>query len=113
MQTVMPERSVEQRMRALEVGNRHRSFRAVIKVRIKAGEEDARAFLLDPPVEMRTMRVVELLRAVPKVGSSKIDRLLMLNHVSHSKTLSGLTERQRTVLADAMSPYCGRLSGTD
>jgi hypothetical protein len=115
MQTMVdrdvPERSVAQRMAALEIGNRYRSYRAALKIRIRRGEEDARTFLCDPPVEMASMRVVELLAAIPKVGKKKVDRMLMLNHVSPSKTLAGLTDRQRAVLTEAISPYCGRANG--
>ena len=42
----------------------------------------------------------EVLLAVPKIGSVRVGRVLAQCGIAHSKTLGGLTDRQRDELID-------------
>ena len=97
-----PRRSYEQRMRALEKGNRHRSYRKVLKAEVKRGERSVLDVLAGPPPEVATMKVFELLLAVPKWGRVKVNKTLSRAQVSPSKTVGGLSERQRHELVGLM-----------
>ncbi|MBC7293226.1 MAG: hypothetical protein H5T84_03800 [Thermoleophilia bacterium] len=52
---------------------------------------------------MHTAKVFDLLLAVPKFGRVKTARLLERCRVSPSKTVNGLTPRQRKELVDLLS----------
>jgi hypothetical protein len=93
---LVPERSAAQRLDALQKANRTRVYRSRLKQRIKAGQVDAPSVLAanDDPL-LYTMRVSDLLLAIPKYGPDKVRRLLRGCGVSPSKTLDGLTGRQR------------------
>lgn len=95
----VPDRSLEQRRTALQKGNYHRTYRAEVKQRIKRHGANPLPYLLDPPAEMTSMRVFDLLLAVPKWGRVKVNRALVRCRISPSKTLGGLSERQRDELA--------------
>lgn len=101
--TTTPERSLEQRRDALRRANRIRTFRAMKKREIKRRQADGRLVLLDPPPEMATMKVYELLVTLPKVGRVKANRALTSCRISPSKTLGGLTARQRDELARTLA----------
>ncbi len=51
--------------------------------------------LLDPPDYVQTAKVFDLLLAVPKYGRVKVNKILSQCRISPSKTLGGLSERQR------------------
>jgi hypothetical protein len=101
--TGAPERSLEQRRDALRRANRIRTFRAQKKREIKTRRADGRLILLDPPAEMATMKVYELLTTLPKIGRVKANRALTTCRISPSKTLGGLTARQRSELARVLA----------
>lgn len=92
----VPERTLDQRMSALQLANEIRSWRAEFKRKVAARKLDV-ATLLSEPLDARldTMKVDELLLAIPKYGRVKVNRLLRDCAVSPSKTLGGLTRRQR------------------
>lgn len=96
--TVAPERSLRQRMDALGRANEIRSARAQLKKDLKAGRVSAAAVISEPPEWADTMKLADLLLAVPKIGRVKRNKLLMQCRVSNAKTLGGLTERQREEL---------------
>jgi len=55
--------------------------------------------LLDhPPDYVETAKVFDMLLAVPKYGRVKTNRILNQCRISPSKTIGGLSERQRTEL---------------
>ena len=91
----VPGRSREQRLRALEQANEVRSARAKLKRQLAAGEIELAQLLAQPPACVRTARVRDLLLVLPKIGSVKAARILAHCGIAHSKTLGGLTERQR------------------
>jgi hypothetical protein len=93
-----PERSLAQRMDALQRANEIRTERARLKRELKAGRTKIHALLLDPPEYLETAKVFDLLLAVPKYGRVKVNRILTHCRISPSKTIGGLSERQRNEL---------------
>jgi hypothetical protein len=93
-----PERSLTQRMEALKRANDIRSRRATLKRDLKAGRVSIHTLLLDPPEFLETAKVFDLLLAVPKYGRVKVIRILTQCRISPSKTVGGLSERQRNEL---------------
>ena len=88
----------EQYMAALAKANRIRTFRAQMKRDIKAGRVDARGVIAAPYEDVQTMHVYDLLRAVPYMGRIRADKLLRRCSIAPSKTVGGLSERQRKAL---------------
>lgn len=95
----VPERSIEQRFAALEKANKIRTYRAGVKRDIAAGRKRVLPLLLTADPMLDTMKVYDLLLAQPKVGRVRANRLLRHADISPSKTVGGLTERQRGELA--------------
>jgi hypothetical protein len=98
-----PERSLDQRMEALKHANDIRSRRARFKAQVKrsrngGGKKQALELLTEVPEWAGSMKVLDLLMAVPKIGRVKANRILGRARISVSKTMGGLTERQRTEL---------------
>jgi len=94
--TAAPERSLIQRMDALQSANQIRTKRANLKKDLKAGKYSVHDLLLDPPEWLHTMKVFDLLLSVPKYGRVKTNKVLQLCRISPSKTIGGLSPRQRT-----------------
>src|ERR1700757_3482742 len=90
-----PERSLVQRMEALQRANDIRSRRAQLKRDLKAGRQPIHELLLEPPDYLQTAKVFDLLLAVPKHGRVKVNKILSKCRISPTKTLGGLSERQR------------------
>ena len=93
-----PARSLDQRMEALQRANDVRVRRAQLKRDLKAGHESIETILLAPPEWVETAKVFDMLMAVPKFGRVKAARLLNQCRISQSKTVGGLSERQRDEL---------------
>ena len=98
----VPERSHEQRLRALRRANEIRTRRASLKRDLKAGRTQIHGLLLDPPEYLQTAKVFDLLLAVPKYGRVKVNRILTQCRISPSKTIGGLSQRQRTELVSML-----------
>jgi hypothetical protein len=94
----VPSRSREQRLRALRLANEIRSARAQPKKDLASGKIELAQILAQPPQCLRTARVRDVLLALAKIGPVKAGRTLADCGIAHSKTLDGLTERQRTEL---------------
>jgi hypothetical protein len=97
-----PERSLTQRMEALQRANDIRSRRAQLKRDLKAGRQPIHELLLDPPSYVETAKVFDLLLAVPKYGRVKVNKILGTCRISPSKTIGGLSQRQRAELVELM-----------
>jgi hypothetical protein len=97
-----PERSLVQRMEALARANDVRSRRAQLKRDLKAGRQPIHELLLRPPEFLETAKVFDLLLAVPKYGRVKVNKILSQCKISPSKTVGGLSQRQRTELVALM-----------
>src|ERR1700755_1017361 len=110
-QVAAPERSLVQRMEALQSANDIRSRRAQLKRDLKAGRTPIHELLLDPPDYVQTAKVFDLLLAVPKYGRVKVNKILGQCRISPSKTLGGLSERQRAELVALVRRRCRRGEG--
>jgi hypothetical protein len=91
-----PERSREQRLESLQLANDIRTRRSQLKRDLKAGRVTLLPLLVDPPDYVLTMKVVDLMLARPKLGRVKVNKVLARARISPTKTLGGLSERQRT-----------------
>ena len=96
--TTAPERSLNQRMDALQRANEIRTRRAQLKRDLKAGRASIHNLLLDPPEWVETAKVFDMLLAVPKYGRVKANKILTTCRISPSKTIGGLSQRQRDEL---------------
>lgn len=90
-----PERTTQQRRRALEEANRVRFARANAKRDLKSGELALYDLLMDPSEELKGAKVEEMLLAVRGMGRIKVAKVLREAGVSRAKTLVGLTHGQR------------------
>lgn len=102
-----PERSLAQRREALVKANLVRTTRKDLKAELaeRAGYAtaaraiaDPRSLGLTPPDALDTMAVRDLLVALPGLGVRKVTRLMARLQISPSKTLAGLSTRQRANL---------------
>jgi hypothetical protein len=93
-----PTRSLDQRMDALTRANQVRTQRAALKADLKRGAVNIRGVLASPPDYLLTAKVIDVLMAAPKCGRVKSARIMDLCRVSSSKTVGGLSERQRNEL---------------
>src|ERR1700759_1974544 len=100
--TAAPERSLVQRMEALQRANQIRTKRAQLKRDLKAGRSSIHQLLLQPPDFVETAKVVDMLLAVPKYGRVKVDKIRRTCKISPSKTVGGLSERQRNELVSML-----------
>lgn len=109
--TVTPfDRTTEQRMDALEHANDIRIRRARLKRQIKTGEKRLEDVLPDPPEWLGTAKVYDLLMVVPGFGAVKVNRLLVNARISPSKTVGGMTPRQRNEIARRLADWSVRRS---
>jgi hypothetical protein len=97
-----PERSLTQRLDALERANEVRTKRAQLKRDLKGGRTSIHTLLLDPPPYVETAKVFDMLLAVPKYGRVKVNKILTTCRISPSKTIGGLSQRQRDELVALM-----------
>ena len=93
-----PERSLNQRMDALARANQIRIKRAQLKRDLKAGRLSIHTLLLQPPEYLETAKVFDMLLAVPKYGRVKVNKILAHCRIAPSKTIGGLSDRQRSEL---------------
>lgn len=106
-----PHRSTEQRMAALEVAHRVRRARAELKRDLRTRKIDPADIVLDVPEWCRSMRLVDFLTSTPGVGITKASALMRKQNIGASKTLAGLTYRQRravVVWLDQRGTYAKR-----
>jgi hypothetical protein len=105
-----PERSLRQRKDALERANYIRSWRAELKHDLHEGGVApgiVADLIASPRPEIESMKVFALLMALPKVGRVKAQKMLQRYHISPSKTVGGLSDRQRQILVTALRAWLG------
>lgn len=103
-----PARSLQQRLAALDRANKVRTYRAALKRDIGQGAGPSISELLRNGGEderLATMKVFDLLLALPRVGRVKANTILGRARVSPSKTLAGLSDRQRAELIRAFGVF--------
>ncbi|MHB1950216.1 MAG: integration host factor, actinobacterial type [Acidiferrobacteraceae bacterium] len=93
-----PDRSVEQRMAALRRANAVRSARKGMKADLKSGRLAVALLTGMPPSYVLSMKVWDLLTAAPNIGPVKARTLLRRAEIAPSKTVGGLSRRQRDEL---------------
>jgi hypothetical protein len=98
-QPVAPERSLTQRLDALERANNVRARRAKLKSDLKSGRCMIYTVLLDPPQYVQSATALDLLLAAPTYGRVRAHKILAQCRISPIKAVGTLTERQRTELA--------------
>jgi hypothetical protein len=103
MSAITPERSPNQRLAALARANEIRSQRAQLKRDLKAGRISIQQLLGEPPTYLETAKVSDMLLAVPKYGRVKVNKILHNCRISPSKTIGGLSERQRAELVTLLN----------
>jgi hypothetical protein len=99
---ITPYRSPAARADALKRANLTRTRRAALKRDLKSGRTSFPSLLLDPPEFVQTAKVFDLLLAVPHYGRKKVTSLLARCRISPSKTLGGLSLRQRDALLEVL-----------
>lgn len=111
-ESAAPARTDEQRMEALKRANNIRTDRARLKKQMRGtangsrrgsdkaapARRVARQVLTDVPAFMATCTVQTLLEAIPGVGRVKANKIMQAQRVSPSKTVGGLSQRQRREL---------------
>jgi len=99
----VPPRSREQRLRALAKANEVRLARARLKRQLSAGSLELAQLLSGPPPCAETAKLRDLLLAVPRMGPAKVRRTLTHCRIAESKTVAGLSDRQRAELIELLS----------
>jgi hypothetical protein len=89
-------------MDALQRANQIRTRRAQLKRDLKGGRVSIQTLLKNPPDYVETAKVFDMLLAVPKYGRVKVNKILQQCRISPSKTIGGLSERQRTELVSLL-----------
>lgn len=112
MSTATPARSIEQRMTALRRANVVRVHRARVKRELRAGARRLDDLILSGADDelLAGIHVIDLLLAAPKIGRVKANKALVRARISPSKTLAGLSDRQRAELVlrtRSPIPYLG------
>src|SRR3712207_9062200 len=77
-----PERSLTQRMEALQRANQIRTRRAQLKRDLKGGRVSIHDLLLEPPEYVETAKVFDMLLAVSKYGRVKVNKVLEIGRAS-------------------------------
>jgi hypothetical protein len=95
---VPPTRSLQQRREALERANEIRTRRAALKKQLKTRQTTLVDVLVVPPAWLLSMKIGDLLLAVPKVGVVKRNKILRDIGIAPSKTVGGMSNRQRAEL---------------
>ena len=93
-----------QSLAALDLANQYRIERARIKKAVKSGEVPIIDLIVDPPPAVRTMTVHKLLMAQAGWGKQRATAACRDVAITDTKTLGGLTDRQRQVVAGALGP---------
>lgn len=89
-------------MKALRRANEVRTRRAQLKRDLKAGKVNIGKLLLDPPQWVESAKAFDMILAVPKYGRVKANKVLGQCRISPSKTIGGLSQRQRAELVQLL-----------
>lgn len=104
---VVPSRTDIQRREALDKANLVRTKRKELKRDIGARRIDLATVIAGHengqiPWWLETMKIVDLILAAPKYGRVKSNKVLTTCRISPSKTIGGLSERQRTEIVSLL-----------
>lgn len=98
--------TTEQRMTALAKANRIRSHRAALKRQIADGEVDLEGvmeLILQPPDELLSMPIGQLIQALPKFGRTKTAKILKRARLSQHATLENAAASQRVAVCEQLA----------
>lgn len=95
-----------QRLAGLRAANAIRTRRAELKAELKSGRVSLSEVLNRPPSWTKTMRVADLLRATPGLGTVRVNRALRLNQIRPSRTMEHFPAARRQVLLAWLSEHC-------
>ncbi len=106
-----PGRTLMQRQQALQRANEIRTWRAQLKRDVHDLHVLVHDVIADPEERLLSMQLRYLLKAVPHFGEARIMRVYKRVGISSTKTVGGLTDRQRTCLLAALrdEPVYARL----
>lgn len=79
-----------------------RHYRARLKADVRAGRVDAATVIANPPEEVRSMQVVQLLMCTRRVGRAKSIALMRSVDATEWKTIGELSERQRGLIVEGL-----------
>ena len=105
MSVIAPERSLQQRMDALETANDIRLWRAQLKRDLKARERRLFDVLDEQHPYLAGMRVAELLLALPGCGTEKTRLIMDRARVSPTIRVSALTTARLSAVVDQIYRY--------
>jgi hypothetical protein len=92
-----------QPVQALQLANRVRRARSMLKVRVANGQLAAAEVILTSPSEAASMQVVQLLASQRGWGEARSRALLAQVAVPENKSIGSLTERQRWAVASQLT----------
>jgi predicted flap endonuclease-1-like 5' DNA nuclease len=101
---VVSARSAQRRLVSLARANEVRVKRADLKRALAAGSVTFAEVLANPPACALTAKVEDLLLSVPGIGPARSARALAHCRITHTKTIGGLSDRQRAALTDRLGP---------
>ena len=96
-----------QRRMALSRANHIRLRRGMLKQQVRRGRVRLVDVLADPPEEMLTCSIAEVLQWQERWGEVRATRLLRRLGISELRAVGWLTDRQRRLLIDAVRPGGG------
>jgi hypothetical protein len=94
-----------QHIQALERANRVRLARAELKRQIAAGRRTVVDVLLDPPQELETMAIGDLLMSQHRWGRSRCRRFLNTIPLWEKKEIGSMTPRQREAVVRGLQGF--------
>jgi S13-like protein len=101
---VVSARLAQRRLLSLARANEVRVERAHLKRALASGSVTFAEVLANPPACARTAAVGDLLLAVPGIGPAKSARALAHCRIADTKTIGGLSDRQRAALTHRVGP---------
>ena len=108
MTAMRPAASSQQPAQALQLANRVRRARSMLKARVANGQLAAAEVILTPPTEAASMTVVQLLTSQRGWGEARSRALLAQVAVREDKSIGSLTERQRRAIASQLTRTVAR-----
>lgn len=97
------DKAYQQRLEALKNADHIRLFRSQLKKDLKSGKVDARKILRNSPEEITTMKIVNLLLAIPNLGETRANKILQKYYILPTKKVGKLTDNQREMLVKALT----------
>jgi hypothetical protein len=98
MTATTPSGRLQQRLAALERANEIRTLRAQLKRDLKGGRKAIEDVLSRPPDYLTSATILDVLIWTPKRKRIKASRILRRCHITPTRPVGALTERQRQLI---------------